>query len=138
MSARKKASDIDEDFKSNREETIRKFKAKGYDLVRISYHQTDCSLCKPYQGKTFSISGKDSNYIALDTAIAGGLFHNGCKHIISLAPEEKDRFIGILQGKEGEAAREAEIRRLAEKAGWKEAGLKPNEQKKGLRKWLGV
>ena len=133
LSAKKKAVDLDKINKSNREETIKKFKAKGYDLVRISYHQTDCSLCIPYQGKTFSISGKNSKYLPLDTAIAGGLFHSGCRHIISLAPEELDEFIGKLQGKEGETARQAEIDRLAKKAGWK-----PAEQKKGLRGWLGI
>jgi hypothetical protein len=133
LSAKKKVVDLDKINKSNREETIKKFKAKGYDLVRISYHQTDCSLCNPYQGKTFSISGKSSKYLPLDTAITGGLFHSGCRHIISLAPEERDRFIGKLQGKEGEAARQAEIDRLAKKAGWK-----PEEQKKGLREWLGI
>jgi hypothetical protein len=41
--------------------------------------------------------------------------HVGCLHVISLAPEEKDRFLGKLQGKEGEAARQAEIDRLAAK-----------------------
>ena len=133
LSAKKKAVDLDKINKSNREETIKKFKAKGYDLVRISYHQTDCSLCNPYQGKTFSISGKNSKYLPLDTAIAGGLFHCGFRHIISLAPEELDGFLDKLQVKEGEAARQAEIDRLAKKAGWK-----PEEQKKGLRERLGI
>jgi len=43
------------------------------------------------------------------------VFHVSCMHVVSLAPEELDRFLGKLQGKEGEAARQAEIDRLAAK-----------------------
>jgi hypothetical protein len=49
----------------------------------------------------------------LDEARGAGVFHVGCLHVVSLAPEELDKFVGKLQGKEGEAARQAEIDRLA-------------------------
>ena len=62
-----------------------------------------------------SLSGNDPEYPSLDEARGAGVFHVSCLHIISLAPEERDRFIGKLQGKEGEATRQAEITRLAEK-----------------------
>lgn len=107
-----------------RQGTINRLQEKGHDLVRISSHAGSCKLCQPYQGQTFSLTGEDEEFPALSSA--KGLFHVGCLHVISLAPEEKDRFIGRLQGKEGAAVREAEIKRLAEKAGWKEESrIKP-------------
>ena len=99
--------------------TINRLQEKGHDLVRISAHAGSCKLCQPYQGQTFSLTGEDKEFPALSSA--RGLFHVGCLHVISLAPEEKDRYIGRLQGKEGADVRAAEIKRLAEKAGWKEA-----------------
>jgi len=96
-----------------RQGTINRMQEKGHDLVRISAHAGSCKQCQPYQGQTFSLTGEDKEFPALSSA--KGLFHVGCLHVISLAPEEKDRFIGRLQGKEGGAARDAEIRRLADK-----------------------
>jgi len=32
------------------------------DLVEISSHGTECEICKPYEGKVFSISGKHPIY----------------------------------------------------------------------------
>ena len=102
-----------------RQGTINRLEEKGHDLVRISQHSGSCPICLPYQGRTFSLTGEDKEYPPLSSA--RGLFHVGCLHVISLAPEEKDRYIGRLQGKEGADVRAAEIKRLAEKAGWKEA-----------------
>ena len=62
-----------------------------------------------------SLSGTDPDYPSVDDARAAGVFHVSCLHVLSLAPEEKERFIGRLQGKEGEAVRQAEIDRLAAK-----------------------
>ena len=102
-----------------RQGSINRYQEHGHDLVRISHHAGSCKQCQPYQGQTFSLTGEDKEFPALSSA--KGLFHVGCLHVISLAPEEKDRFIGRLQGKEGADVRAAEIKRLAEKAGWKEA-----------------
>jgi hypothetical protein len=98
-----------------RQGTINRLQEKGHDLVRISTHSGACKLCTPWEGRTLSLSGGDKDYPSLDEARGAGLMHVGCLHVISLAPEEKDRFIGRLQGKEGEAARQAEIDRLAAK-----------------------
>jgi hypothetical protein len=98
-----------------RDETLEQLKARGYDLVYISSHETECALCKQFQGKVFSISGNNSKFPPFSNAIDGGLFHTGCMHVISLASEEKDRFVGSLQDKEGEEARQAEIDRQATK-----------------------
>jgi hypothetical protein len=62
-----------------------------------------------------SLTGNDPEYPSIEEAKASGVFHVGCLHVLSLAPEELDRFIGKLQGKQGEAARRAEIDRLAAK-----------------------
>jgi len=98
---------------SFRQGTINRLQEKGHDLVRLSSHSGSCPRCTPFEGKTFSLSGTDSEYPSLDEARAGGVFHPGCLHVISLAPEEKDRFLGRLQGNEGTTARDAEIGRLA-------------------------
>ena len=98
---------------SFRQGTINRLQEKGHDLVRISSHAGSCKLCQPYQGQTFSLTGQDKEFPPLSSA--KNLFHVGCLHVISLAPEEKDRFIGRLQGKEGTIARDKEILRLAQK-----------------------
>lgn len=95
---------------SFRQGTINRFQEKGHDLVRISSHSSSCPKCASFQGKTFSLSGNDEEYPPLDQARAGGLFHVGCLHVLSLAPEEKGRFLQRLQSAE---TREAEIDRLA-------------------------
>jgi len=96
-----------------RQGTINRLEEKGHDLVRISHHAGSCPKCAPYQDRTFSLSGQDKEFPALSSAT--GLFHVSCKHVISLAPEELRRGLDVLQGKEGEAARAAEIKRLADK-----------------------
>lgn len=95
--------------------TINRLESRGHDLVRISTHSGACPKCTPWEGRTLSMSGTDPDYPSLDEARGAGLFHVGCLHVISLAPEEKDRFLSVLKGEKGEAAREAEIDRLAAK-----------------------
>ena len=63
-----------------------------------------------------SLSGRDGDYPSVDEARGAGVFHPGCLHIISLAPEEKDRFLSTLKGEQGEGARQAMIDKLAAKA----------------------
>ena len=84
---------------SFRQGTINRFQEKGHDLVRLSEHSSSCPKCVPYQGRTFSLSGNDKEYPPLDQARAGGVFHVGCLHILSLAPEEKGRFLSTSEGK---------------------------------------
>ena len=98
-----------------RQGTINRLQQHGHDLVRLSSHSGSCPKCTPWQGRTMSLSGRDGDYPSVDEARGAGVFHVGCLHVLSLAPEERDRFIGRLQGKDGEAARQAEISRLAEK-----------------------
>lgn len=52
----------------------------GYDLVQVSDHQGECELCRPWENKILSISGKHPGYKTLDEAESEGLFHPNCKH----------------------------------------------------------
>jgi hypothetical protein len=50
----------------------------GQDLVTISSHGTTTEICIPYEGETFSISGKTEGYDVLDTWPP---FHPNCLHV---------------------------------------------------------
>lgn len=79
-----------------RQGTINRFQEHGHDLVRISTHSGSCTRCIPWQGRTLSLSGNDPDYPSLAEAQGAGLLHVGCLHVLSLAPEEKDRYIAGL------------------------------------------
>lgn len=96
-----------------RQGTINRFQEHGRDLVRLSSHSGSCPKCDPWQGRTMSLSGTDPDYPSVDEARAANVFHVGCLHVISLAPEEKDRFLSVLKGERGDEARDKETARLA-------------------------
>ena len=50
-----------------------KIQSKGKDKVLISTHNTDCEICKPYEGKILTFK-------QLDEAIENGFYHPNCKH----------------------------------------------------------
>jgi len=55
----------------------------GIDLVRCTTVPNCCPYCKKYEGKVYSISGKDSRYPALyKTALQSGydIMHPNCRH----------------------------------------------------------
>jgi len=56
----------------------------GYDLVEVSSHPDSSALCKPWQGKIYSLTGKTKGYKMLSEAIDGGLFRPNCRHTISI------------------------------------------------------
>jgi hypothetical protein len=58
--------------------------ARGHDLVRISDSPDECKLCRPHEGRIYSIGGVNPKYPALADARGQGLFHPNCTH--SLAP----------------------------------------------------
>lgn len=129
-----------------RQGTINRFLELGHDLVRLSQHSTLCQKCARYQGQTFSLSGTDPNYPPLSEAIAGGLFHVGCKHVLSLAPEERERFLEGLQGKQGRKALPAgeDFTTTSEKLGRLEDASKKllydigPEQRESLKDYTGI
>lgn len=63
----------------------------GLDLVQISQHFPTSDLCAPWQARVYSISGTDTKYTNLQTAIDGGLFHANCKHFQSAYIEGASR-----------------------------------------------
>ena len=52
----------------------------GKDLVIVSQHQRACGLCRPWERKILSLSGKHPDYPAFDKAKGDGLFHPNCGH----------------------------------------------------------
>lgn len=62
--------------------------AQYTDLVRIDDSPEECPLCRKWEGKVVSQSGRDINYPSLSSAVSGGLFHPNCTH--SVAPYFKD------------------------------------------------
>lgn len=59
---------------------IDKMQSMGFDLVQISNHAEECSLCRPWEGKVLSVSGDDKKHASLDKARKAGLFHPHCGH----------------------------------------------------------
>lgn len=55
-------------------------KGSGVDLIRVSDHSTLTEICKQFEGRIFSISGKSSKYPAL---VALTPFHPNCLHVIT-------------------------------------------------------
>ena len=64
--------------------TLNQLQNYGYDLVKMSSHSPTCSICAIYQGRVYSISGKDSDYPPLDTAYSGDYanIHPNCAHVL--------------------------------------------------------
>lgn len=52
----------------------------GYDLVQITSTFSTCPICATYEGRVYSISGKDKRYPILDEAFSGGYstIHPNC------------------------------------------------------------
>lgn len=65
--------------------TLNQLTSLGYDLVTIPPHSPTCNICAPYQGRIYSISGKDTRFPPLwNTAFAGGYgnIHPRCSHVV--------------------------------------------------------
>lgn len=66
----------------------------GYDLVKMTEHYPTCELCARFQGRVYSISGKDKRFPALSMVYAGG-YHNvhpNCAHSMTPWIEELEDF----------------------------------------------
>lgn len=66
---------------------VGKLEAAGEDLVIVSDAPGECPLCRPWEGKVLSISGRSSEHESLGHARAVGLFHAHCRHRTSLYTE---------------------------------------------------
>lgn len=56
---------------------VRDMQLHERDLIAISEHFGSCKICKPYEGKTYSLSGADSKF---PRAILLPPFHPRCRH----------------------------------------------------------
>jgi hypothetical protein len=63
--------------------------ANNYDLVKVTSHNDPSPMCKMYENKIFSISGKNTKYPPLSSIVfngkyvlGGGIWHRYCRHSI--------------------------------------------------------
>lgn len=58
--------------------------ANGYDLVRMTTHYPTCEICAQFQGRIYSITGKDKRFPPLSKAFSSGYhnIHPNCRHSI--------------------------------------------------------
>lgn len=68
--------------------SINRMAESGYDLVQVSDHQGECPLCRPWEGKILSVTGKTKGHDSLSKAESAGLFHPNCRHTITPAHAE--------------------------------------------------
>lgn len=55
----------------------------GDDLIYTSSHAETSPLCKPWQGRVYSVSGENDKYPPFDDCLyknGGGIFHPNCRH----------------------------------------------------------
>jgi len=64
--------------------TVNRLAEQGHDLIKVSTHRGACELCRPFEGKILSITGKTPGYPTLEEAKSGGLFHFNCRHAYGL------------------------------------------------------
>lgn len=61
------------------------------DLVQVSDHSGECELCRPWEGKILSITGRTKGYPTLLEAQTSGLFHPNCRHAINVYSDISSR-----------------------------------------------
>ena len=63
------------------------------DLVRVSDHDQECPLCRPWEGKILSLTGRTVGYPTLAEAESAGLFHPNCRHAINVYNEKYSKMV---------------------------------------------
>lgn len=84
----------------------------GQDLVTISTHNHAADECTPYDGRTFSISGRDADYPRLDRMPP---FHPNCRHVVTPAAtslEDFERELGLAAEAPSRLERRRELAEL--------------------------
>lgn len=66
----------------------------GRDLVIVSDHGEECELCRPWERRILSLSGKSKKYPSLKEAQEAGLFHPNCRHTYNLYVPGLTRDVG--------------------------------------------
>lgn len=64
----------------------------GQDLVQMSSHNSSCPVCATYEGRVYSVSGKDRRYPKLEAAFGDTYanIHPNCGHVITPYIEKFD------------------------------------------------
>ena len=57
-----------------------RLQARGHDLIIISQHTRSCPLCRPWERRILSISGKTGGLSTVAEAQSAGLWHPNCSH----------------------------------------------------------
>ena len=67
------------------EKTLRDASRLGTDLVRMNEHEYTCEECSKYQGRVFSISGRDKRFPKLPEQFYMHYgIHEGCRHFLNV------------------------------------------------------
>lgn len=74
--------------------TVDRLLQVGLDLVTISEHPHSCDICTPYEGKTYSLSGKTRGFPLLKVFPP---FHPNCRHVLTAAVENLSIALNLLQ-----------------------------------------
>ena len=72
-------------IKAANEGAINRANEFGVDVVEVSTHGGACNICKPFEGKKYSISGRSDEFPAL---VEQPPFHPNCRHTLLPRPFE--------------------------------------------------
>lgn len=65
----------------NIKKVLQQAKCLNTDLIEVSAHKCSCEYCSKFQGRIFSISGKNKHYPQIPIEVLqNGSFHDGCRH----------------------------------------------------------
>lgn len=64
--------------------TILQVQELKYDLVKMSFHNGSCPVCRKYENRIYSISGKDKRFPKLNIPFSNGfaVIHPNCRHTL--------------------------------------------------------
>jgi minor capsid protein 2 len=62
--------------------TVDRMLQVGLDLVTVSEHAGSCEICKPYEGKTYSLTGRTEGFERIKVYPP---FHPNCAHVLTAA-----------------------------------------------------
>lgn len=96
------------------EGALGRYQAAGRDLVIVSDAPQECSVCRPWEGKVLSISGRTTGDAGNGMSVAGtvadataaGLFHANCRHRLGLVVPGLTRPMHGTADPDGDAARQ--------------------------------
>lgn len=120
---------------------IDSLQANGRDLVIVSDSPEECPLCRPWEGKVLSLSGRDRRYPSMADARSGGLFHPNCTHRTGLYTPGLTRPLDNVANPDGYEDRQKQRQIERQIRHWKRreaAALDDNERDKAgakVREW---